>query len=146
LLAMRQFGCMLANLAGGLPIIERLSSDDLPKNRAAIWLPCPQELSAIEPSWDVTSDSLAIWLAGKLGATHVLLVKAALQGPRACWGYGPVASVRELAEATLVDVAFPSYLAEFRGDCWLGGPAQFRDLTTSLSSPDQCFLGIQKAD
>jgi aspartokinase-like uncharacterized kinase len=37
-------------------------------------------LSAVDPlphSWDVTSDSIAAWVAGACGASHLILVKAA---------------------------------------------------------------------
>ena len=47
-------------------------------NKVPVWLPykminTDQELSS---NWDVTSDSLVLWLAGKLKAEHTLLIKS----------------------------------------------------------------------
>ncbi len=33
----------------------------------------------LDQTWDVTSDSLAVWLAGKLGINNLLLVKSSKQ-------------------------------------------------------------------
>jgi aspartokinase-like uncharacterized kinase len=79
LLAMEQYGRALASLeaklrlANSLAAIRRhLRAGDVP-----VWSPTRMVLSAkdIPCSWDVTSDSLAVWLAGRLGATRVVLVK-----------------------------------------------------------------------
>ena len=58
----------------------------------------------ILPSWDVTSDSLAAWLAGHIGAQHLVLVKHG--GPFD----DPVGAV-DLAARGIVDRAFPRFLA-----------------------------------
>jgi aspartokinase-like uncharacterized kinase len=78
----------------------------LDEGRAAIWLPL--SLQRTEPdaltSWDVTSDSLAAWLALRLGARSVVLVKSCPVPPQA----GP----ETLAAAGIVDRAFPGYAAQ----------------------------------
>lgn len=78
----------------------------LDEGRAAIWLPLSLQRAAPDAltSWDVTSDSLAAWLALRLGARGVVLVKSC-----------PVpaqANAAELAAAGIVDRAFPGYAAE----------------------------------
>jgi aspartokinase-like uncharacterized kinase len=58
-LAMDQFGLMLANMNPAL---------------ATARTEC--EIDTIPQSWDVTSDSIAAWLAQKLDAKHLVLIKS----------------------------------------------------------------------
>jgi len=81
LLAMEQYGLMLCGLHPALrpaksrAAIGRLRGQGL----VPVWLPSAMALGRpeIEESWDVTSDSLAAWLAGALGLRHLVLVKSA---------------------------------------------------------------------
>ncbi len=57
--------------------------------------------SAIPASWDITSDSLAAWLAEQLSVTDLVLVKSALI-PNHC-------SIEELIQMGIVDKAFTQY-------------------------------------
>ncbi len=68
----------------------------------------------IPESWDVTSDSLALWLATVLGAPRCVLLKSA-PSPT---GSTPV----ELARLNLVDRAFPDFARRFAGEIVLRGP------------------------
>ncbi|ODR98743.1 hypothetical protein AUC71_03800 [Methyloceanibacter marginalis] len=63
------------------------------------------ERTDIEATWRLTSDSLALWLAGKLGAEHCYLIKsvAAVRGTR---------SAHTLVAEGVVDEAFPAMLAD----------------------------------
>lgn len=77
--------------------------------RAALWLPARLALDAELPAgWDVTSDSLAAWLAIRLSAARLTLVKsapaAAPDGPPQLW-----------AQAGLVDGHFPIICRRFGG-------------------------------
>ena len=65
----------------------------------------------IPQGWEVTSDSLAAWLAGTLDADRLILVKAAAM-PDA-----PV-SANELHRRGIVDEAFASFIAGRRFDVW----------------------------
>ena len=70
LLAMAQYGLMLAAVHPDLVPVE-IESDlrvVLAKGGVPIWLPTlmVNDDPDIEPSWDVTSDSLSAWLAGRL--------------------------------------------------------------------------------
>lgn len=79
LLAMEQYGHALMALdarlapADGIAAIRR----GLRARRVPVWLPCRMAMAApdIPASWDVTSDSLAAWLARRIGATRLYLVK-----------------------------------------------------------------------
>src|SRR3990167_6329101 len=79
LLAMEQYGLVMKSLqpelvtaSSELEIAERGW-----QHRAIVWLPSHMVLAddAIPQNWDVTSDSLAAWLAAKIGAESLMLVK-----------------------------------------------------------------------
>ena len=78
----------------------------LAEGRAVIWLPLALQRDAPDPltSWDVSSDSLAAWLALRLRACAVVLVKSCAVPAQAT----PAA----LAAAGIVDRAFPGYAAQ----------------------------------
>ena len=79
----------------------------------------------IPETWDVTSDSLAAWLAARIGATALVLLKSAPLGP------GPVDAAR-LAAAGVVDRAFPAFAARFAGAIRCLGPAEWTRLVDLL--------------
>jgi len=118
LLSMEQLGLMLASLEPRLrPCIDLQDfSDSFESRRPALWLPGVMTLEAddIEESWDVTSDSLAAWLAGRLGARGLVLVKSA-EPPAG------TADAATLARRGLVDGAFARHLADSGVDCWCVG-------------------------
>jgi 5-(aminomethyl)-3-furanmethanol phosphate kinase len=108
LLAMEQFGQVLASLSSNFVIVysaakirRALHAGDVP-----IWSPTRMVLRRPEivPSWDVTSDSLAAWLAGHIGAEQIVLVKHG--GP-----FGNPVRAVDLADRGVVDQAFPRFLA-----------------------------------
>lgn len=78
--AMEQYGKMLAGMranlvpAADIAEIQAVLRDD----RIPVWMPCGmvRAETAIPATWDVTSDSLAAWLAGQLNACALLLVKS----------------------------------------------------------------------
>ncbi|MGD0961380.1 MAG: uridylate kinase [Methylomonas sp.] len=67
---------------------------------AAVWLPQPDELdkAGIPASWDITSDSLAAWLALQVAADELILVKSARIDPEL--------SLAALQRRGIVDAAF----------------------------------------
>jgi 5-(aminomethyl)-3-furanmethanol phosphate kinase len=79
LLAMEQYGRALTSLNGLLAAAE--STDiirrELSAGKVPVWMPARMALAAndVARSWDVTSDSLAAWLAGRLGARRLILIK-----------------------------------------------------------------------
>lgn len=114
ILAMEQYAIMLGALEPGLrPAASRAAITAAARTGATpIWLPARMSFDApdIPPSWEVTSDSLAVWLARKLGLPQVLLVKsAALPMERV-----PAA---ELAEVGIVDPVLPRFLAGSGIEC-----------------------------
>lgn len=73
LLAMKQFGLMLIALEAKCQPFKALQ----PEQALSVWLPDDSLLSeaGLTHSWDLTSDSLALWLAEKLEAEQLFLVK-----------------------------------------------------------------------
>lgn len=118
--AMAQFGIALASIGAdfGLGLaaepatIERLSS----AGRIPVWSPLPmlRDAPEVPETWSVTSDSLALWLATKLKARSLLLVKAR--------AVAPGASVAALVAEQLVDSSFPDFLARYAGAVFVAGP------------------------
>ena len=131
ILAMEQYGRMLAALE---PVLvpaasRRVMTAVLRAGRVPVWMACAMTLGRpeIPESWSVTSDSLAAWLAGVLGANDLVLVKSADPPPGA-------ASVHDLEREGLVDPAFPAFLAESGARGWLLGADQAKLLAAALDS------------
>ncbi|OHX37298.1 uridylate kinase [Methylomonas sp. LWB] len=81
LLAMRQMGWLMHARRPQFQPADSVATlaEVLSAKRSAIWMPDHAELDAagVEASWEVTSDSLAAWLAGRLDAGELILVKSA---------------------------------------------------------------------
>jgi aspartokinase-like uncharacterized kinase len=79
ILAMNQYAYLLASLLDGGVVIEHpgaipepLSAGRIPILAPYRWL---RETDPLPHSWDVTSDSIAAWIAGTLGAAQLVLIK-----------------------------------------------------------------------
>lgn len=109
LLAMDQLAWAVAGVRPGFEVgtAEEALRAILGRGLVAVWAPSAliAERTDIEATWRLTSDSLALWLAGKLGAEHCYLIKsvAAARGTR---------SAQALAAEGVVDEAFPAMLAD----------------------------------
>ena len=109
LLAMDQLAWAVAGVRPGIEVgtTEEVLRAILGRGLVAVWAPSGliAERTDIEATWRLTSDSLALWLAGKLGAEHCYLIKsvAAARGTR---------SAHALAADGVVDEAFPAMLAD----------------------------------
>ena len=125
-LAMDQYALALADVEPRLTLCADAAaiSAVLRRGGIALWLPAAMVLADpdIAESWDVTSDSLAAWLARRLGAGLLVLVKsvAAAGTPQA------------LASAGVVDAAFPGYVAAARCDLLVVGPGESGRLGAAL--------------
>ena len=72
ILGMEQFGWMLSDL---IPGAVRCTDLRVVPGRAAVVLPAALPLDDLPESWAVTSDSIAAWVAGQVGAGRLVLVK-----------------------------------------------------------------------
>jgi 5-(aminomethyl)-3-furanmethanol phosphate kinase len=75
ILAMDQYGHLLADLTPGTVLVR--SPRELVPHRLNILAPFAwlRDADPLPHSWDVTSDSIAAWIARELGAPRLLLVK-----------------------------------------------------------------------
>lgn len=110
LVAMAQTGLMLADLASNpwrLGWGAEAVQDELTRSTATpvVWLPDPsRDALELDASWNVTSDTLALWLAARLGARLLVLVKSCPRPPRQ--------DLSALTEAGIVDAAFAAMAAQ----------------------------------
>ena len=90
-------------------------ADAVGRGRSVVWDPAALKAGCpgIPESWEVTSDSLALWLATRLGAALCILEKSAPV---------PAADPGTLAALGLVDAAFPRFAAAFPGEIVVRGP------------------------
>jgi aspartokinase-like uncharacterized kinase len=129
LLAMDQYGCALASLGAGLTLaasataIRRVLRD----GGVPVWSATRMVLDAkdIPWSWDVTSDSLAAWLAGRIGAKRVLLVKHVEP---------PAGRLRaeDLVARGIIDPAFPRFLGASGAEAFVAGPTEHAAAAVAL--------------
>lgn len=119
LVAMQQYGIALAAiwprlLCASTPgeIRQALAADKI-----ACWAPVDMALGAELPrSWDVTSDTLSVWLATKLGTKKLLLIKSTKSELKL---HVPVA---DLVKAGIVDPLFPRYAESSGAEIFVAGP------------------------
>ncbi len=108
LLAMDQLAWAVGSLRQGFEVgaTEQDLRAALGRGLVAVWAPYAlvSERTDVEESWRVTSDSLALWLAGRLGARACYLIKSIMR-PGPC-----AASADDLARRQIVDEAFPAML------------------------------------
>ncbi|MHA7685213.1 amino acid kinase family protein [Cupriavidus sp. PET2-C1] len=104
-LAMVQYGLMLQGLCHGLTV----AADDnairavLRDGGVAVWTPLDLLRTAPDAltNWDATSDSMAAWLASRLGARRLVLVKSC--------PLKPGMTLAQYAHAGVVDRGFCHY-------------------------------------
>lgn len=97
-------------VAAGIDAIRDL----LARDHVVVWDPVDLRSgrTGIAENWDVTSDSLALWLARSLGAGRCLLLKSA---PCPVW-----TEAAELVELGLVDRAFLEFATAYAGRIEIG--------------------------
>jgi 5-(aminomethyl)-3-furanmethanol phosphate kinase len=115
ILAMDQYAYLLGRLAGGAPVVRAPRA--LRRGRLNILAPSGWLLRAdpLPHSWQVTSDSLAAWIAGALRARRLVLVKD-VDGLRA--GRGLVRRARRRQLRGVVDDYFARTLPPGM-ECWI---------------------------
>lgn len=104
-LAMEQYALALARLHDlDLAATPDEMGEAHDRGRVALWRPSLMVATArdIAPGWDVTSDSLAAWLARQCGASALLMIKSV--------DIGADSALQDLVSAGVVDPAFPDYV------------------------------------
>jgi 5-(aminomethyl)-3-furanmethanol phosphate kinase len=131
LTAMAQFGCALKSLNPALRLAASRSAllRALKDGKVPVWSPEPMARAAALPeTWELTSDSLAAWLAGALGASRLVLVKHGRFDAAAI-------DARNLVAHGVVDPLFPRYLKESGARAWLAAPTDSARLAEGLRRP-----------
>ena len=131
ILGMEQFGWLLSDLIPRAVRCADLSQEI--SGRTAVLLPAGLSLGGLPESWQVTSDSIAAWVADAVGAERLLLVKN-VDGLYADWP--PRGEpLREVSVAALgaggVDEYLPALLERAHFETWvIGGrdPARVAEL------------------
>ncbi len=130
LLAMDQLAWAVAGLRAGFTVgaTEAELRMALERGEVAVWAPYSAIAGRtdIEDSWRLTSDSLALWLAARLGAARCFLIKSIQRR-------GTKAIAAELAEKGVVDTAFPSMLNEACVPAFLLGVGDRQAFATALA-------------
>jgi 5-(aminomethyl)-3-furanmethanol phosphate kinase len=131
LAAMAQFGRALTSLNPALRLSASRSAiaRALRDGEVPVWSPEPMARAAALPeTWALTSDSLAAWLAGELGALNLMLVKH---------GHFEAAAVGvdDLVAHGVLDSLFPRFLRESGVRAWLAAPAESARLAEGLRRP-----------
>ncbi len=103
ILAMQQTAILCQNKNSEFTICSTIS--DIEQNYFAIWSPTIRELNnaQIPATWEITSDSLAAWLAGKLNAEKLVLVKFC--------DIDSTLSIYELTTQGVVDFKFNDFIS-----------------------------------
>jgi len=107
MMAMAQFGRALVSLEPALRLADSRTAIKraLQEGIVPVWAPNRMADAAFLPrSWEITSDSLAAWLTGEIGATRLVMIKHGDAG-------GPRLNADELAASGIVDPLFPRYLS-----------------------------------
>lgn len=138
LLAMDQLAWAIAGLRPGFEVggTEASLRRSLDRGRVAVWAPYSLVASRrdIPQSWTVTSDSLALWLARRLGAGRCYVIKS-IERQRAEF------SAVELARDGVVDSAFPAMLRDSGLPAILLGRGDQAAFAASLSDRREGICG-----
>jgi dihydroneopterin aldolase len=140
LLAMEQYGRALAGCNSTLSPADSIEAirHGLGIGRIPVWMPVRMVLDAeeITPTWEVTADSLAAWLGGRLGGGRLFLVKhtPALSGRT---------KVEELAALGIVDEAFPLYLKKSSLRASILGPCDHDAVSAAICAGTAAGVAIE---
>jgi len=108
ILAMQQMALLIKGLKDDFSIARSVTDirKQLLQQQIVIWSPDIVELecAAIQASWDITSDSLAAWLAKALSATELILVKSAM--------IDTSLNLQQLAKQNIVDKRFCDFVMQ----------------------------------
>jgi 5-(aminomethyl)-3-furanmethanol phosphate kinase len=124
ILGMEQFGWLLSELIPGAELCADLAR--VSAGRTTVLLPAALPLDPLPASWQVTSDSIAAWVADQAGAGRLVLAKE-VDGLYADWPPRgePLARLTHAELAALrtggVDEYLPTMLAGAHFETWVIG-------------------------
>jgi 5-(aminomethyl)-3-furanmethanol phosphate kinase len=128
LLAMAQFGYALASFSATLSPAASVETIRLALQRglAPVWIPLDllDGSPDLPENWDMTSDSLAAWLAGRLDASRVIFLKRTAP---------PSSALNDLVTERILDPLTPRFLAAGNAEAWICAPDDIPCLGATLA-------------
>jgi len=124
LIAMKQFGLLMTGLEAQCQPFDAYK----PEQALSVWLPDDTLLSEAElsQSWDLTSDSLALWLASKLNAEQLFLVKHVQMNST---------SIKQLANNQVIDRCFADLFRAYPLPTQIIHYQSHADFANSIANP-----------
>ncbi len=157
ILGMDQYGLLLADLTPSAVAVDELeeAKNTLAQGKLAVFLPSNLIFHEdfLENSWDVTSDSIALYLAAKLEADKVLLVTDVdgvyTDDPKQ---HADAKLIKKLTadqllamhKRTSVDTALPKLLRKWPIDCYVVNGASPARIESVLKGQDAVYTLISK--
>jgi aspartokinase-like uncharacterized kinase len=141
LVAMDQYATLMTGLNADLV----MASSELEiaecgwQHRAVVWKPSLMVLADrdLPMNWDFTSDSLAAWLAAKLNAVHLLVVKSMdVMGAE-------TVDVKDLIFEGVVDRCFESFIAQKTFKTWLVSKNEFININQLITHQFRPMMGVE---
>ncbi|PCJ32402.1 MAG: delta 1-pyrroline-5-carboxylate synthetase [Gammaproteobacteria bacterium] len=122
--AMKQFALLLNDLAVESSLFD--SDRPLIKTPYSIWLPNDSLLnqSSLKHSWDLTSDSLALWLASHLNAEQLVLIKCTDINSN---------SIIQLSKDAVLDAEFANLFKQYSIPTKIVRHQQYADIPAALA-------------
>lgn len=118
LLAMEQYAHVLRSYAPDLVLADSIETIQklVSKKKIPVCLPFKMidQCQDLPTNWDLTSDSIALWLAEQINAKHTVLLKSLnLDMPNSV-----DLKVKQLADADMVDKVFPDFVRKSTSNVW----------------------------
>ena len=142
LLAMEQYGHLMQGLQSQLVAADSQTKIRriLKKKQLPVWLPYKMVSTycTLPEGWHTSSDSLALWLAKRLQAKHLLIVKSLSHRGR---------TAAELCDDGLLDNEFPKLLAQTNINVWWlyrGEVATLRSMLINNLAPEGYLQKIRE--
>jgi 5-(aminomethyl)-3-furanmethanol phosphate kinase len=138
-MAMDQYGVLMAGLNPALVTAESELeiAERSWQHRAVVWLPSAMVNADedIPKNWQVTSDSLAVWLAAKLNAEHLILIKS--KQPKV-----DQISIECLMKDGIVDEHFGDFAAGQNFGTWILGKQHHTAFGSGFSHENLAAVGL----
>lgn len=139
LLAMDQLAWAVAGMRAGFEVGENEAAlwQSLARGRVAVWAPYAlvANRADLPESWSLTSDSLALWLAGKVTASSCYLIKSVVRRTASV-------GAEQLSRDGIVDQAFPAMLKDASIPTYLLGRGDQEDFAACMAGGPPCGAAI----
>jgi aspartokinase-like uncharacterized kinase len=139
LLAIDQLAWAIAGLRQGFEVGATEADLRAALSRGLVTVWAPYALIAgrtdVEESWRLTSDSLALWLAARIGAARCYLIKSILR-------QSALLSAEQLGRDGVVDQAFPAMLKDAGVSTFLLGRGDQQAFIAALARAEDCGAAL----